>query len=88
MTTRGVGLDDLEGVMLEETARGRKAKPMDSELIQEWRKIKRRMRDLLRIKDRGTFLKVLKNDYGLQAGSDGYRLALKEWLEYQRTHDA
>lgn len=80
--------DDLEAVMLGEKARGRKAKPMELELFQQRKKVKRQMGNLLRIEDRGTFLKVLKDDYGLQARSEGYRLALKEWLEYQRTRRA
>lgn len=80
--------DDLEAVMLEEKARGSRAKRVDAELIHERRKVKRRMKDLLRIDDRRTFLRVLKDDYGLQAGSERFRLALKEWLEYQRTRRA
>ncbi|MCI0563685.1 MAG: hypothetical protein MN733_34865 [Nitrososphaera sp.] len=81
-------IDDLEAVMLEEKARGRGRKPVDAELIQERRRVKRRMGSLLRIKDKQTFLRALKDDYGLQAGSERYRLALKEWLVYQQTYGA
>lgn len=75
---------DLQRFIREEQSRGTKARLPDEEAIEQRNLLKLDMRELLKVGDRATFLRILTEDYGLQLGSERYNLALQAWNEYHR----
>jgi hypothetical protein len=71
---------DIKEFMLQDQARGKRHRA-DPEKIEERKRIRQDMRDLLKIEDKATFLRTLIIDYELQVDSEEYRRALKAWQE-------
>ena len=72
--------------MLQDEARGKRQVRPDPDKIQERRTLRQDMKALLEIRDEVTFLRVLITDYELQVDSEPYRLALRIWKGYQKSH--
>ena len=76
--------DDLHRVLQEETARGTRRRLPDEDVAKERALRLALARDLMRLGNKGLFLKVLTDDYGLQSGSEAYIQALQAWDEFHR----
>ncbi|TAJ09879.1 MAG: hypothetical protein EPO61_03955 [Nitrospirae bacterium] len=76
--------DDLQRVVREETARGTKRRLPDEDAVKERALRLALVKDLMRLGDKGLFLKVLTDDYELQPGSEAYIQALQAWDEFHR----
>ena len=77
---------DIQELMLQDQARGKRQVRPDPERVQERRALYFDMKALLEIKDEITFLRVLITDYELQVDSEQYRRAVKIWKDHQRDH--
>jgi len=76
--------EGLERVRREEEARGSRRRLPDVDALKERRLRHQLVSELLKIQDKGIFLKVLIEDFELQVGSKDYNSAVQAWDEYAR----
>ena len=76
---------DIEDVRREETARGTRQRVPGEDAVRERKLRLELMRELLQIEDRESVVRVLTDDYGLQAQSAEYKTVLQVWSEHRRS---
>jgi hypothetical protein len=76
--------EGLERVRREEEARGSRRRLPDVDALKERRLRHQLVNELLKIQDKGIFLKVLIEDFELQVGSKDYNSVVQAWDEYAR----